>query len=219
MKTSAFVLAASATLAMAEPKFLNTNFDVVPGEPFTLKFSGCSAGCSIILLNGDSKDLKDVQTLVKDVKGSEETITLSDKFTKDVYAFRIVDSAGEENYSEQFTFDGADAPATTAEETSTVAETTSSAEETSTEEETSTSAAETTTSAEETTTTEASTMTTPEASTTESETSTTTSDSDDSEQTDDNSDSAPDDDGAAVRLGSSHAALAAAVVALAGYVL
>ncbi|KAH8170159.1 ser-Thr-rich glycosyl-phosphatidyl-inositol-anchored membrane family protein [Sarocladium implicatum] len=217
MKTSAVVLAASATLAMAQPKFLNTNFDVIPGEPFTLKFSGCESGCEIILLNGDSKDLKEVQTLVKDVKGSEETITLSDKFTKDVYAFRIVDADGEQNYSEQFTFDGAEAPSTTAEETtaeetSTVAETTSS-EETSTAEETTTSTEATTTSAEETTT-----ISTPESSSTESETPTST-DSDNSEETDDNSDSAPDDDGAAVRLGSSHAALAAAVVALAGYFL
>lgn len=218
MKTSAVVLAASATLAMAQPKFLNTNFDVVPGEPFTLKFSGCDSGCKIVLLNGDSKNLKEVQTLVEDVKGSEETITLSDKFTKDVYAFRIVDADGEQNYSEQFSFDGAEAPSTTAEEsttveeTSTVAETTSS-EETSSAEETTTSTEMTTTSAEETTT-----MSTPESSSTEAETPTST-DSDDAEETDDNSDSAPDDDGAAVRLGSSHAALAAAVVALAGYFL
>lgn len=64
MKTSAAIIAAAATLAMAKPRFLNTDFDVVPGEPFTLKFSGCSSGCDIILLNGDSGDLQDVQTLV-----------------------------------------------------------------------------------------------------------------------------------------------------------
>jgi hypothetical protein len=215
MKTSVAVLAAAAGLAMAKPKFLNTNFDVVPGEDFTLKFSGCDSGCTIELLNGPSDNLKPVRELGSDVKGSEYTFSLSDKFNTDVYAFRITDASGEENYSEQFEFEGATAPATpitTAEETTSAAET-SSAEETST-------VAETTTAEETTTMTTVSsdveTTSTPEASTTETESETTTGSS--SEETTTSSDSDNQDD-AAVRLGSSHVTLVVAAVALLGYFL
>lgn len=206
MKSSIAILGAAATLAVAKPAFLNTDFDITPGEPFTLKFSGCSEGCDIILLNGDSGDLQEVQTLISDTTNDEEVITLSERFPKDVYAFRIVDSDGEQNYSEQFEFEGEDKP-TSAEETSTIPETTSEAE--------------TTTEAEETTmvtvTTDTETVSTPEPSTTESETPSNTDDSDNSEETGDGDDAAPED--AATRLGASHVTLAAAVVALAGYFL
>lgn len=216
MKTSVALLAAAAGLAMAEqPKFLNTEFNLVAGEEFTLKFSGCESGCTIELLNGPPKNLKPVRELGSDIKGSEFPFTLSDKFNTDVYAFRITAPGEDPNYSEQFTFDGASAvPATTAEET-TAAETSTSAEETST-------VAETTTSAEETTTmttvvsTDAETTSTPEASTTETESETTTSSS--SEETTTSSDSDNQDD-AAVRLGSSHVTLVVAAVALVGYFL
>ena len=49
--------------------------------------------------------------------------SLSGKFNTDTYAFKIVDSDGQENYSEQWEFDGADiAETTSADETTTVAE-------------------------------------------------------------------------------------------------
>lgn len=63
MKTSVAILAAAAGLAMAKPKFLNTDFDIVPGQDFTLKFSGCESGCTIELLNGPSGNLKPVREL------------------------------------------------------------------------------------------------------------------------------------------------------------
>lgn len=97
-----------------------------------------------------------------DVEDGEESITLSENFPTDTYNFKIVDSTGAENYSDQFEFEGSDEPVTTtAEETSTTV-VTSTAESTS-------SAEETTTSAEETTS-----MTTPEPTTSEEPSSTET---------------------------------------------
>lgn len=63
MKSSLMIVAASAALAMAQPKFLNSAFDVQPGKNFELKFSGCSEGCDIVLVNGPEKHLNEVQTL------------------------------------------------------------------------------------------------------------------------------------------------------------
>lgn len=63
MKYSVVSVAALATLVVAQPSFLNSAFDVQEGEPFTLNFSGCEGGCTIVLQNGESDDLKDVTTL------------------------------------------------------------------------------------------------------------------------------------------------------------
>lgn len=175
-------------------------------------------------------------TTTADIKGSEYTFSLSDKFNTDVYAFRITDASGENNYSEQFEFEGATAPATPA----TTAEETTSAEETSTSAEETSSVAETTTAEETTTMTTVSsdveTTSTPEASTTETESEyhhvlqpaascanksapgeTTTSSS--SEETTTTSSDSDNQDDAAVRLGSSHVTLVVAAVALLGYFL
>jgi hypothetical protein len=64
MKTSFVLVSAAATLAMARPEFLNSDYNVVAGEPFTLRFRGCEEGCEIILQNGPPRNLRDVQTLV-----------------------------------------------------------------------------------------------------------------------------------------------------------
>ena len=63
MKYSFVTLAAMASAVMAAPQFLNSAFDVEEGKPFTLKYSGCDSGCTIVLQNGDSKNLKTVETL------------------------------------------------------------------------------------------------------------------------------------------------------------
>jgi cobalamin biosynthesis Mg chelatase CobN len=201
MKYSIALVAAAATIAMARPKFLNTNFDLVPGQPFTLEFSGCETGCDIILQNGDSKNLKDVQTLIKDTKGPKETLTLSPSFPKDTYAFKIVANDGSDpNYSEQFQFEGADKPTETP--TPTPEPTTSTSTK-------STSTKESTTKKSSTMVSVTSSTPTPEPSTTTSRE--TTTGSDNTQETD-----VPD---AAVRVGASHVTFAAAVVAVAGYFL
>lgn len=63
MKYTVVSVAALATLVAAQPAFLNSAFDVQEGQPFTLNFSGCENGCTIVLQNGESDDLKDYQTL------------------------------------------------------------------------------------------------------------------------------------------------------------
>lgn len=63
MKYSAATLSALATIALAQPEFLNSSYNVKEGEPFTLKFGGCEAGCTIVLQTGISTNLKDVKVL------------------------------------------------------------------------------------------------------------------------------------------------------------
>lgn len=62
MKTSAAVLSFAALVAAA-PSFLNSDFSIVAGEPFTLTFDGCEGGCTITLENGPEDNLKPVQEL------------------------------------------------------------------------------------------------------------------------------------------------------------
>jgi hypothetical protein len=113
-----------AVAVAAKPAFLNTDFDVEQGAPFTLKYSGCESGCTITLLNGDSKDLSDYKVLTAEATGSSFTFTPSGLPT-DTYAFKITDNeSGEYNYSGQFEYEGTSAPTTAA--TSTAASTTAS---------------------------------------------------------------------------------------------
>lgn len=104
MQYSFVALAALATAVAAKPAFTNSAWDVVEGVPFTLTFSGCSAGCTIFLKNGKSGDLKVVDTIVADVT-DEFTWTPSD-LPSDTYAFTIVDSKGVENFSSQWEYKG-----------------------------------------------------------------------------------------------------------------
>ncbi|KAI5466089.1 hypothetical protein BGZ63DRAFT_349352 [Mariannaea sp. PMI_226] len=130
-----FTLATFVTLAaavVAKPAFLNTNFDVQQNQPFTLKFSGCENGCTIVLLNGDSKDLHNYKTLTASATGDSFTFTPAGIPT-DTYAFKITDNkSGEFNYSGQFEYQGNGLPTksttatTAAETTSSVVKTTSS---------------------------------------------------------------------------------------------
>lgn len=62
MKYSAAVLSLVGAAA-AVPSFLNTEYNVVAGEPFTLSFSGCENGCTITLENGSEDDLQPVREL------------------------------------------------------------------------------------------------------------------------------------------------------------
>ncbi|VUC34440.1 unnamed protein product [Clonostachys rosea] len=101
MKYSAAVLAFAAAVA-AKPAFLNTSFNVVTGQPFTLQYSGCEAGCTILLKSGPSGNLDTIQTLTTSATGSSTTVTVSN-VPAGTYAFEIIDSTGANNYSEQFT--------------------------------------------------------------------------------------------------------------------
>lgn len=112
MKFTIATVAALAVAVAAKPAFLNTAFDVEQGAPFTLKYSGCESGCTITLLNGDSKDLSDYKVLTAEATGASFTFTPSGLPT-DTYAFKITDNeSGEYNYSGQFEYEGTGAPTT-----------------------------------------------------------------------------------------------------------
>jgi len=113
MKYTFATIAAFASMALAQPAFLNTQFDLSEGKPYTIRFSGCDSGCTIVLQNGESTDLKDYKTLTSGAKGDSFTFTPS-QLPSDTYNFKITDSAGEVNYSEQFSYEGSyDAPSVT----------------------------------------------------------------------------------------------------------
>jgi type 1 fimbria pilin len=63
MKYTIATVAAFATMALAQPAFTNTKFDLTEGKPYTITFTGCDSGCTIVLQNGESTDLKDYKTL------------------------------------------------------------------------------------------------------------------------------------------------------------
>ncbi|KAG9257822.1 uncharacterized protein F5Z01DRAFT_632845 [Emericellopsis atlantica] len=177
MKYSAAVLSLAAVVA-AQPAFTNLSFDVKEGEPFTLEFTGCDEGCTINLKDGPSGDLKTVEQLTDSATGGSFTFT-PENLPTGTYAFEIVDAQGEDNYSEQFDYEGvAAAPTSTVvTKTTEVVKTLTTSTMTSTTEEettTSTSAAVTTVTTPVTTVTQTSTtsdMTTPTEEATQSETS------------------------------------------------
>jgi hypothetical protein len=127
MKTTFATVAAFASMALAQPAFLNTQFDLTEGQPYTIRFTGCDSGCTIVLQNGESTDLKDYKTLTSSAEGDSFTFTPS-QLPSDTYNFKITDSAGEVNYSEQFSYEGSyDAPSATKSATKSAVETTAAA--------------------------------------------------------------------------------------------
>jgi hypothetical protein len=152
--------AAFATLAVAQfqdvpegtPQFLNSEFRVTEGVPFTLEFSECDAGCTIILQQGPETDLKDVETLTTDATGGSADVTLN--VPSGSYSFYIVDNeSGLDNYSDRFTYVSS-VPATTEVSTTasaTTTEETTTAESTTTEETTTVETTEVVTTTEGTT--------------------------------------------------------------------
>lgn len=130
MKYTFATIAAFASVALAQPAFLNSKFDVEEGKPFTIKYSGCEGGCTITLQNGKSTDTKDVEVLTATAEGDSFTFTPGN-LPSDTYNFKIKNNEdGTINYSGQFAYEGTGTlPSKTEAETS-AAETTS-AEETS----------------------------------------------------------------------------------------
>ncbi|RBR03797.1 hypothetical protein FVER53590_00977 [Fusarium verticillioides] len=146
MKYTLATIAALASVALAKPAFLNTEFDLTEGQPYTIKYSGCDDGCTIVLQNGPSDDLSDYKTLTTDATGDSFTFTPSE-LPSDTYNFKITDKAGEVNYSAQFPYKGSYAAPSVTKSATATAETTAAV---STKE--STTLASVTKSAEETTT-------------------------------------------------------------------
>jgi hypothetical protein len=230
MKFIAVTAAVFASLALAQgqevpqgtPQFLNTEFRVTEGVPFTLEFSECASGCTIILQEGPETDLQDVETLVTDATGGSADITLT-TVPSGSYNFKIVDNRDSSlfNYSERFTYVGSVAPtsaSTSAEPSSTEQSTTeaTTSESTTTEEttteETTTAATTTDVSTEATTATE----TTETTETTVTTGSSSTTSAPETTVTDPASTDIPDPDGAAAGL---RMPVAAGAVAAAAFFL
>ncbi|KFA46814.1 hypothetical protein S40293_05596 [Stachybotrys chartarum IBT 40293] len=83
------------------PEFTNTNFDVIQGEPFTLRFVNCDAGCTIELVSGSASSLSTLSTLATGAVDSA-VLTLQD-LPEGQYAFSITsEESGQQNYSPLF---------------------------------------------------------------------------------------------------------------------
>lgn len=109
--TLASCVAALAAIVAAKPQFTNSNFDVVYGQPFELKWSGASGPVTIELKSGTPpKGLKTLKTLGSGLTGTSLTVVLNDIPTGQ-YAFTVRDGEGEDNtnYSEAFPIVGTSA--------------------------------------------------------------------------------------------------------------
>ncbi|KAK0729277.1 hypothetical protein B0T21DRAFT_413362 [Apiosordaria backusii] len=164
MKFSAATVLALATAVVARPKFTNSNYDLVPGEPFTLKWDSAEGNVKIELFKGtagDENSFKSVETLTTTTGASGSfTFTPTGTLNGD-YAFRISDDSGDApNFSPPFALEGSAPVSSTSASASASASVTSSAEtstETETESSTETST-ETETSTAESTSTSATTL-------------------------------------------------------------
>ncbi|KAH6845337.1 Ser-Thr-rich glycosyl-phosphatidyl-inositol-anchored membrane family-domain-containing protein [Chaetomium sp. MPI-CAGE-AT-0009] len=172
MKLSVGAVLAFAAAVLAKPKFLNSNFEITEGEPFTLKWDNAQGPVKITVVQGPSNNLKAVTVITTTGSDGEFTWT-PEGLPSGTYAFEIVDDTNEKNWSAQFPYQGtgsvtsAETPTSTAEpSTSTKASSTSSSSS-----ETETEASTTTESAASSTTTFATSTTTEDAETSTRETS------------------------------------------------
>lgn len=124
MKFSVASALAFAAAVLAQPRFLNADFQVEEGEPFTLRWGNAVGPVTITLMTGDPENLQEVTVITCKLAlchrpvntqstnqplagetGSEYTFTPSD-WPSGTYAFRIEDSTDEPNYSERFQYTG-----------------------------------------------------------------------------------------------------------------
>lgn len=64
MKYSIAILSAATLATAVRPVLLNSVYNVVEGEPFTLTFQGCEDGCTITVEHGeDEESMKPVEVL------------------------------------------------------------------------------------------------------------------------------------------------------------
>ncbi|KAJ9161391.1 hypothetical protein NKR19_g2356 [Coniochaeta hoffmannii] len=126
MKLSTFLVAALAAVVNAKASFTNSQFVIEAGKPFELKWSGASGPVTINLKNGLNSNLQTVMTIDQNDTGSSFTWTPPSTLPSGTYAFEIIDSTGEPNYSIQWNFQGtASASVSTSSSTLTSGSTTS----------------------------------------------------------------------------------------------
>ncbi|KAL8419682.1 hypothetical protein RB594_002747 [Gaeumannomyces avenae] len=109
MMFTSIIVAALATLAAAKPKFTNSNFDVVTGKSFELKWTDAKGPVTIDLLTGKAPDgLKPVQIVATGLTGTSLVFDVPKNVPSGDYAFSIRDGEGKEdiNYSLPFSLVG-----------------------------------------------------------------------------------------------------------------
>ncbi|ROT37423.1 hypothetical protein SODALDRAFT_196418 [Sodiomyces alkalinus F11] len=91
----------------------NSEFDLVPGEEFTLEWAGNDGPVTIRLQTGPSDNLQTVEVLAEGATGDSFTWLVPEDIADNTYNFQIEDEAtGEVNYSVQFPLDGDDSAVT-----------------------------------------------------------------------------------------------------------
>ncbi|KAK7420371.1 hypothetical protein QQX98_002794 [Neonectria punicea] len=87
-------------------KLTNADYDVVPGEDFTIKWTDAQGPVTIRLKSGSEKNLKTVGEITSGQSGESFTWTVPSDYNGKQYAFEIEDGSGKINYSVQFPIDG-----------------------------------------------------------------------------------------------------------------
>ncbi|KAG7293066.1 hypothetical protein NEMBOFW57_003112 [Staphylotrichum longicolle] len=99
------LLAAFATVAQAV-KLTNSDWNVVAGEAFTIRWTDAEGGVSIRLKSGPANSLQTVQEIASGQSGESLTWTVPTNLDTAQYAIEIEDGSGSINYSVQFSISG-----------------------------------------------------------------------------------------------------------------
>jgi hypothetical protein len=104
------ITATLVALASAKAAFTNNQIDPLPGQAFTLTWSGGQAPYTIKLKNGPSTALLDVETLGSGLTTETLTWNVPKNLPADTYAFEVVDASGVPNYSAPFVYTPTETP-------------------------------------------------------------------------------------------------------------
>ncbi|KAK4198342.1 Ser-Thr-rich glycosyl-phosphatidyl-inositol-anchored membrane family-domain-containing protein [Triangularia verruculosa] len=106
-KVTLTLLATFATIGQAI-KLTNSDWDVVAGEAFTIKWTAAEGPVSIRLKSGPSNNLQSVQEIASSHPGESFTWTVPTTLDDTQYAIEVEDDSGNINYSGQFSVSGHD---------------------------------------------------------------------------------------------------------------
>ncbi|KAJ3535965.1 hypothetical protein NM208_g6915 [Fusarium decemcellulare] len=103
--TKFIYVALLATLARAV-KLTNSDYDVVPGKEFTIKWTEAQGPVTLRLKSGPQNNLETVEEITSGQSGDSFTWTVPSNFDSSQYALEIEDGSGDINYSVQFPIEG-----------------------------------------------------------------------------------------------------------------
>ncbi|KAF4465827.1 extracellular matrix [Fusarium albosuccineum] len=103
--TKIIYVALLATLARAV-KLTNSDYDVVPGKEFTIKWTEAQGPVTLRLKSGPQSNLQTVEEITSGHSGESFTWAVPSSFDSSQYALEIEDGSGDINYSVQFPIEG-----------------------------------------------------------------------------------------------------------------